>query len=73
MSDSKTVQRIDSTPFQSATPQQNVQGWERIGSLAGGVVMMGKGHHRPQLDQEPAGEGTPGLAWRTYEDREGGR
>ncbi|SEI24390.1 YgaP family membrane protein [Pseudomonas asplenii] len=46
MSDSKTVQRIDSTPFQSATPQQNVQGWERIGSLAGGVVMMGKGLRR---------------------------
>jgi len=27
-------------------PEQNVQGWERIGSLAGGVLMMGKGLRR---------------------------
>ncbi|NWA00791.1 YgaP family membrane protein [Pseudomonas gingeri] len=46
MSDSKIVQRIESTPFQSPDPHQNVQGWERIGSLAGGVVMMGKGLRR---------------------------
>ncbi|NVZ30265.1 DUF2892 domain-containing protein [Pseudomonas gingeri] len=46
MSDSKIVQRIESTPFQSPDPRQNVQGWERIGSLAGGVVMMGKGLRR---------------------------
>ena len=45
MSDSNRVQRIDSTPFQTL-PEQNVQGWERIGSLAGGVVMMGKGLRR---------------------------
>ncbi|MFW0754447.1 DUF2892 domain-containing protein [Pseudomonas sp. H11T01] len=45
MSDSKIVQRIESTPFQTQ-PTQNVQGWERIGSLAGGVVMMGKGLRR---------------------------
>ncbi|QXI29986.1 YgaP family membrane protein [Pseudomonas vanderleydeniana] len=46
MSDSKTLQRIDSTPFQSRPAEQNVQGWERIGSLAGGVVMVGKGLRR---------------------------
>ena len=45
MSDSKTVQIIESTPFQTP-PTQNVQGWERIGSLAGGVVVMGKGLRR---------------------------
>lgn len=45
MSDSNRIQRIDSTPFQTL-PEQNVQGWERIGSLAGGVVMMGKGLRR---------------------------
>ena len=45
MSDSKIVERIESTPFQTQ-PTQNVQGWERIGSLAGGVVMMGKGLRR---------------------------
>lgn len=44
MSDSKLVERIE-TPLQS-TPRQNVQGWERVGSLAGGVVMMGKGLRR---------------------------
>ncbi|AJO77132.1 MULTISPECIES: DUF2892 domain-containing protein [Pseudomonas] len=45
MSDSKQVELIESTPFQSQ-PSQNVQGWERIGSLAGGVVMVGKGLRR---------------------------
>ena len=45
MSELKRVQRIDSTPFQSPT-EQNVQGWERIGSLAGGVIMVGKGLRR---------------------------
>ena len=46
MSDSKTLKpMIESTPFQTQ-PTQNVQGWERIGSLAGGVVMMGKGIRR---------------------------
>jgi hypothetical protein len=44
MSDTPIVERID-TPFQSH-PQQNVQGWERVGSLAGGVLMMGKGLRR---------------------------
>lgn len=45
MSDLKRVERIESTPFQTQ-PAQNVQGWERIGSLAGGVVMVGKGLRR---------------------------
>ncbi|MBC2655430.1 DUF2892 domain-containing protein [Pseudomonas sp. MSSRFD41] len=45
MSERKQLQSIESTPFQSH-PRQNVQGWERIGSLAGGVVMMGKGLRR---------------------------
>jgi uncharacterized membrane protein len=42
MSELNRVERIESTPFQTH-PDQNVQGWERIGSLAGGVVMIGKG------------------------------
>ncbi|AZD06911.1 hypothetical protein C4K26_1493 [Pseudomonas chlororaphis] len=45
MSDSKQLEPIATTPFQSP-PAQNVQGWERIGSLAGGVVMVGKGLRR---------------------------
>ena len=45
MSELKRVERIESTPFQTH-PEQNVQGWERIGSLAGGVVMVGKGLRR---------------------------
>ncbi|MDY7531618.1 DUF2892 domain-containing protein [Pseudomonas sp. Bout1] len=46
MSDSKILRPvIRSTRFDSQ-PSQNVQGWERIGSLAGGVVMMGKGLRR---------------------------
>ncbi|WP_448092063.1 YgaP family membrane protein [Pseudomonas lini] len=45
MSDLKHVERIEPTPFQTQ-PTQNVQGWERIGSLAGGVVMVGKGLRR---------------------------
>ena len=45
MSELKRVERIESTPFQTQ-PAQNVQGWERIGSLAGGVVMVGKGLRR---------------------------
>ena len=45
MSELKRVERIESTPFQTRH-EQNVEGWERIGSLAGGVVMMGKGLRR---------------------------
>jgi uncharacterized membrane protein len=45
MSELKRVERIESTPFQSLS-EQNVQGWERVGSLAGGVVMVGKGLRR---------------------------
>ena len=46
MSDSKTLRPIiEHTPFQ-AQPTQNVHGWERIGSVAGGVMMVGKGLRR---------------------------
>jgi hypothetical protein len=45
MSELKRVERIESTPFQTHS-EQNVEGWERIGSLAGGVVMVGKGLRR---------------------------
>ncbi|MGF6125833.1 putative membrane protein [Pseudomonas frederiksbergensis] len=45
MSELKRVERIESTPFQTRH-EQNVEGWERIGSLAGGVVMVGKGLRR---------------------------
>jgi hypothetical protein len=45
MSDIPAVERIDATPFQTH-PQQNVHGWERAASLAGGVLMMGKGLRR---------------------------
>lgn len=48
MSDFPGVERIDSTPFQSH-PEQNVQGWERAASLAGGAMMMGKGLRRGGL------------------------
>ena len=46
MRDTPIIERIDTPePFQPH-PDQNVQGWERIGSLAGGVLMMGKGVRR---------------------------
>ena len=44
MSDTPIVERIDDAI--QGQPQQNVQGWERVGSLAGGVLMMGKGLRR---------------------------
>ena len=43
MSQNKTLTLA--TPFQSKT-EHNVQGWERAGSLATGVVMVGKGLRR---------------------------
>jgi uncharacterized membrane protein len=36
---------IEHTPVQTQ-PTQNVHGWERIGSVAGGVMMVGKGLRR---------------------------
>ena len=45
MSELKRVERVESTPFQSHS-NQNVHGWERIGSLTGGVLMVGKGLRR---------------------------
>lgn len=48
MSDTPIIERIE-TPLHNGNVQQNVQGWERIGSLAGGVLMMGKGLRRGGL------------------------
>ncbi|MCV4261524.1 YgaP family membrane protein [Pseudomonas capsici] len=48
MSDTPIIDRID-TPRLHNYPQQNVQGWERIGSLAGGVTLMDKGLRRGGL------------------------
>lgn len=48
MSDIPRVERINFTPFQTH-PEQNVHGWERAASLAGGAVMMGKGLRRGGL------------------------
>ena len=46
MSDSKILRPIiEHTPFETQPPQ-NVHGWERIGSVAGGVMMVGKGLRR---------------------------
>jgi uncharacterized membrane protein len=45
MSELKRVERIESTPFQSPS-HKNVHGWERVGSLTGGVLMVGKGLRR---------------------------
>ena len=45
MSELKRVERIESTPFQSHS-EHNVHGWERAGSVAGGLVMVGKGLRR---------------------------
>ncbi|MBU6959724.1 DUF2892 domain-containing protein [Pseudomonas sp. CVAP len=39
------IKHVEPTPFQTQ-PTQNVQGWERIASTAGGVVMVGKGLRR---------------------------
>ncbi|RON00579.1 DUF2892 domain-containing protein [Pseudomonas brassicacearum] len=39
------IKRVEPTPLQTP-PTQNVQGWERIASTAGGVVMVGKGLRR---------------------------
>jgi uncharacterized membrane protein len=45
MSELTRVERIESTPFQTHS-DHNVQGWERIGSVAGGVMMVTKGLRR---------------------------
>ena len=46
MRDTPIIERIDTPEPCQPHPDQNVQGWERIGSLAGGVLMMGKGVRR---------------------------
>ncbi|WP_248752941.1 DUF2892 domain-containing protein [Pseudomonas sp. MWU15-20650] len=49
MSDSKNLRPIiEHAPFETQ-PSQNVHGWERIGSVAGGVMMVGKGLRRGGL------------------------
>ncbi|BAP44000.1 DUF2892 domain-containing protein [Pseudomonas sp. 21LCFQ02] len=48
MSDTPIIERID-RPFPPQRPEQNVQGWERITSLAGGVALVGKGLRRGGL------------------------
>jgi hypothetical protein len=60
MSELKRVERIESTPFQSPS-HKNVHGWERVGSLTGGVLMVGKGLGRQDMNNvrakiERAGE-----------------
>lgn len=44
MSDSKIVQALQ-TPFETPA-EHNVHGWERAGSVAGGLIMLGKGVRR---------------------------
>lgn len=44
MSDTKTLIRA-----LQDKPEHNVQGWERAGSVAGGVIMVGKGLRRGGL------------------------
>lgn len=44
MSERNMIERIEPSPL--GRDPQNVQGWERVGSLAGGVVMVGKGLRR---------------------------
>lgn len=46
MRDTPIIERIDTPELLQRNPEQNVQGWERIGSLAGGVLLMGKGVRR---------------------------
>ena len=46
MRDTPIIERIDTPELLQRTPEQNVNGWERIGSLAGGVLLMGKGVRR---------------------------
>ena len=41
MSDNKVLQVLD-TPYTTQT-EHNVQGWERAGSIAAGVILLGKG------------------------------
>lgn len=48
MSETPIIERID-RPFTPQGPEQNVQGWERITSLAGGVALVGKGLRRGGL------------------------
>lgn len=50
MSDTPYLSKTNITayphPQTASQPHTNVEGWERIGSLAGGVLLMGKGIRR---------------------------
>ncbi|KTC25707.1 hypothetical protein AO391_05650 [Pseudomonas marginalis ICMP 9505] len=46
MSDSKILRPIIEHAPLETQPGQNVHGWERIGSVAGGVMLVGKGLRR---------------------------
>lgn len=48
MSDTPIIERIDRA-LPPQRPEQNVQGWERITSLAGGAALVGKGLRRGGL------------------------
>ena len=48
MSDTPIIERIDRT-LPPQRPEQNVHGWERITSVAGGVALLGKGLRRSGL------------------------
>jgi len=45
MSERKTLELVESRTLSSST-EHNVRGWERAGSLAGGLIMVGKGLRR---------------------------
>ena len=49
MSDSKTLRPVIEHLQPDAQRTQNVHGWERIGSVAGGVMMVGTGLRRGGL------------------------
>jgi uncharacterized membrane protein len=49
MSDNQHLEVFDTIPRQTYPLEQNVHGWERAGSVATGVVMVGKGLRRGGL------------------------
>ncbi|MDE1168878.1 MAG: DUF2892 domain-containing protein [Pseudomonas sp.] len=49
MSNNQHLEVFDTIPRQTHSVEQNVHGWERAGSLATGVVMVGKGLRRGGL------------------------
>lgn len=49
MSKDPITEVIDALPSTASTAETNVRGWERAGSLAGGLVLVGKGIRRGGL------------------------